>query len=372
VMASPFNLKFEFWIPNPGRSLKPETETKNRRTAANFFHGSHMFEHCIADHSLLLSPGMKTPWLIAFLCATLPAFGQDSTITLDDVIDSAQQWAGENLDENTLRTLQNADREKVKQFFDALQSRFHGEYVLDLVPWRDTARTILPLLETHDETLPYSVWLKTRMDYFDAADELRLLVPPPKTEPGKPVPRPPNPPPAQEREVWIKKISTRPWPAAAKPYVATLKPIFAKQKTPPELVWLAEVESSFDPRARSPAGAAGLFQLMPATAKQYGLSIWPSDQRLKPEPSAAVAAKHLEYLHGRFKDWRLSVAAYNAGEGTVQRLLNRHKATSYDAIATYLPAETQLYVPKVEATLLQREGVKLDQLALHTKKATAP
>src|SRR5687767_14342598 len=98
-----------------------------------------MFERCIADHSLLFSPGMKTPWLIAFLCATLPAFGQDSTITLDDVVESAQQWAGENLDENTLRTLQNADREKVKQFFDAVQSRFHGEYVLDLAPWRDTA-----------------------------------------------------------------------------------------------------------------------------------------------------------------------------------------------------------------------------------------
>jgi membrane-bound lytic murein transglycosylase D len=101
---------------------------------------------------------------------------------------------------------------------------------------------------------------------------------------------------------------------------------------------------------------------MPATAKQYGLRTWPFDQRLKPEPSARAAAKHLGYLHGRFKDWRLAVAAYNAGEGTVQKLLKSQNARTFDAIATRLPAETQMYVPKVEATLLRREGVKLDEL----------
>jgi peptidoglycan lytic transglycosylase D len=56
------------------------------------------------------------------------------------------------------------------------------------------------------------------------------------------------------------------------------------------------------------------------------------------------------------------VAAYNAGEGTVQKLLTRHKAHTFDEIATRLPAETQLYVPKVEATILRREGLKLNQL----------
>jgi len=134
---------------------------------------------------------------------------------------------------------------------------------------------------------------------------------------------------------------------------------------PPELVWIAEVESSFDPRARSPAGAAGLFQLMPATAQRFGLrSSWPWDQRLKPEPSARAAAQYLSFLHGKFKDWRLALAAYNAGEGTVQDLLTRRKAHSYDAIARELPAETQMYVPKVEAILLRREGVRLAELRL--------
>jgi membrane-bound lytic murein transglycosylase D len=167
-----------------------------------------------------------------------------------------------------------------------------------------------------------------------------------------------------EREVWVKKLTDRPWPEAAKPYVSRLKPIFTGQKVPPQLVWLAEVESSFDPRARSPAGAVGLFQLMPATAKRFGLRTSPPDQRLRPEESAQAAAKYLEYLHGQFKDWRLALAAYNAGEGTVQRLMKQYNAKTFDAIATHLPAETQMYVPRVEATLARREGVKLSELPL--------
>ena len=112
----------------------------------------------------------------------------------------------------------------------------------------------------------------------------------------------------------------------------------------------------------SPAGAAGMFQLMPDTAKRYGLRTWPFDQREDPAPSAKAAASYLGYLHEKFKDWRLALAAYNSGEGTVQNLLKRHKATSYDAIASHLPAETQMFVPKVEATIQKREGLKLSEL----------
>ncbi len=125
---------------------------------------------------------------------------------------------------------------------------------------------------------------------------------------------------------------------------------------------MAEVESSFNPKARSPVGAAGLFQLMPATAKQNGLSLFPRDERLQPEKNARAAAQYLKYLHGRFGDWRLALAAYNAGEGRVQRLLQKHKARTFDRIATRLPAETQMYVPKIEATLLRREGLSLAAL----------
>ena len=102
---------------------------------------------------------------------------------------------------------------------------------------------------------------------------------------------------------------------------------------------------------------------MPATAKRFGLSLWPRDQRFQPEPSATASAQYLKYLYDRFKDWRLALAAYNAGEGTVQKLLDRYKTGSYDAIAEHLPAETQMYVPRVEAILLQREGANLEQLS---------
>lgn len=304
---------------------------------------------------------------LCFLCLLLlilPLFvsAQTNSLTLDDLLQSAEQWANENLDDDALRVLKSADRQKIEKLVADIQKELHGEYVIDLASLRATAKSVLPLLERYEETLPYALWLKTRLDYLDVADELRIKIPPPKSKPGVPPKPVPNPPPQLERQIWIEKLSERPWPATTKPYVSRLKPIFIAQKVPPELVWLAEVESSFDPRARSPAGAAGLFQLMPDTAKRFGLRTFPFDQRLAPDECAVAAAKYLQYLHRRFNDWRLALAAYNAGEGTVQNLLNRHKAHTFDEIATRLPAETQLYVPKVEATILRREGLKLNQL----------
>jgi membrane-bound lytic murein transglycosylase D len=291
---------------------------------------------------------------------SLPA--QEQSVTLDDLVQSAEQWAKENLDDDALRILQSADQKKVKEFLAELQKQLQSRYILDLAQLREAAEIIIPLLDRYEETVPYAVWLRTQLDYLEVAEQLRRLVPAPKPEPGRPAKPLPNPAPQVVREIWIKKVAERPSPKTAKGYVSTLKPIFSAQKVPPELVWVAEVESSFDPRARSPAGAAGLFQLMPATAKRYGLRTWPLDQRLKLEPSAKAAAQYLQYLHGNFKDWRLALAAYNAGEGTVERLMSRHKAKSYDGIAAYLPAETQMFVPRVEATLLRREGIKLAQL----------
>jgi len=292
-----------------------------------------------------------------------PALAQEESIDFDALQRSAEQWAKENLDDDALRLLENVDRDKVKRVLEDLQKRFQANYVIDLASLKETATAILPLLEQYEETYPYALWLKSRLDYLDVADQMRRAAPPPKS-PDKPTSPLPNPAPQKEREIWISKLSDRPWPQNARPYVSQLKPVFIAQRLPPELVWIAEVESSFDPRARSPVGAVGLFQLMPATAKRYGLRTWPLDDRVKPEPSARAAAKYLKYLHGLFKDWRLALAAYNAGEGTVQNLLDRHKGTSFDSIATHLPAETQMFVPKVEATLLRREGLKLSQLRL--------
>lgn len=300
---------------------------------------------------------------VLLLAGSPVGWAQDDTVTMPDLTQGAQQWAQDNLDTNVLNALPTVDDPAVQQFFRDIQQRFQGDYVVDMAALRQTAQTVLPLLDSREETQPYAAWLKARMDYLDVADEIRLTIPPPTVETNQP-PRPvPNPPPQKERELWVKKISVSPWPALAKEYVPELKPVFTAQKIPPELVWMAEVESGFDRRALSPAGAAGLFQLMPATAKRFGLSLWPRDQRYQAEPSASASAQYLKYLHDRFKDWRLALAAYNAGEGTVQKLLDHYKTDNYDAIAQHLPAETQMYVPRVEATILRREDANLEQLS---------
>lgn len=298
---------------------------------------------------------------VAALALDFSLTAQES-FTLDDIVESAEEWANENLDEDALASLQEVDQEKARKLLEQLQQQFQGQYVVDLAALRDTARTVLPLLEAHEATAPYAAWLKARLDYLDVANEFELIIPPPPVEPGQPAKPRPNPPAEKEREIWTRQLADRPWPPQATPYVSKLKPIFTSQKVPGELVWVAEVESSFDPKARSPVGAAGLFQLMPATAQRFGLRRWPLDQRYNAEKSALAAAKYLQVLQKQFKDWRLALAAYNAGEGTVQKLMDRHKASTFDAIAPYLPAETQMYVPKVEATVMKREGLKLTEL----------
>ena len=302
--------------------------------------------------------------MILLTTAGSVAQAQTNDLDLGDMLDAAQQFAQDNLDPDVLQALQTLDREKVEDFLKHYQDYLQGDYVLDLAQLQDAANTILPLLQAHEETRPYAAWLRERLDYFAAAEELKSAPPPRPPEPGKPVPPPANPPFKSEQAFWNKKVATRPWPKGAAEIVPQIKEIFASESVPPALVWLAEVESGFDAGARSPAGAVGMFQLMPATAKQYGLSLWPRDQRRQPEAAARAAAKQLHQLAQKFGDWRLAVAAYNCGAGKLQKSLDRYHATSFASIATHLPAETQMYVPKVEATILHREGLELEKLEL--------
>ena len=305
---------------------------------------------------------MQSRGLLALaLLAPLMALAQNDGMSLDDLVQQGQQWLQENADDNVLRALQQVDQTKVQQFLKDIEERFQGDYVVDLAQLRQTAAAVLPLLEAHEETRPYADWLRTRMDYLDVADEFRLTIPPPKAEPGQPPPPIPNPTPEIERKAWQKKLEKRPAPTGAAALATQLKPVFSAQGVPPELVWLAEVESSFNPNARSPVGAAGLFQLMPPTAKSLGLASRP-DERLDPTKSAGAAARYLKYLHGKFNDWPLALAAYNVGEGRLQKLLTQHRARTFDQVATHLPAETQMYVPKIDAVLQRREGITLAKL----------
>ena len=162
-------------------------------------------------------------------------------VSLPELVLGAQQWAQENLDTNVLNALPRVDDPQVQQFFRELQQRYQGDYVVDLAALRQTAQTVLSLLESREETQPYAAWLNAQMDYLDVADEIRLTIPPPNVETNQPPPPVPNPPPQKERELWVKKVSVAPWSAAAREYVPELKPIFTAQKVPPDLVWVAEV-----------------------------------------------------------------------------------------------------------------------------------
>ncbi|HEU5397255.1 MAG TPA: transglycosylase SLT domain-containing protein [Verrucomicrobiae bacterium] len=306
---------------------------------------------------------MKSGWIAAILFAGAVALrAEDQNISIDDLMRGAQQWAQQNLDTNVLNSLPQLDEQQARRFLREAQRQFQGDYVVNLAALRQAAQTVLPLLQSRDDTRRYAAWLAAQMDYLDVADEIRITIPPPKTETNRPPPPPINPSAQTEREIWVKKVAGREWPSAAKEYVPELKRLFAAENIPPELVWMAEVESSFDRSAESPVGAAGMFQLMPETAKRFGLSLWPLDERYQPGPSATASAQYLKYLYGRFKDWRLALAAYNCGEGTVQRLLDKYHAHSFDGIARHLPAETQMYVPRVEAVIRERENEGLEQL----------
>lgn len=121
---------------------------------------------------------------------------------------------------------------------------------------------------------------------------------------------------------------------------------------PTELALLPFVESAFQAEALSRAKAAGLWQFMPATGKEYDLAqnLWRDDRRDVLE-STRAALDYFEYLHGLFNDWHLALAAYNWGEGSVQRAIQRAKKRKQptDYLHLRMPRETANYVPKLEA-----------------------
>lgn len=137
--------------------------------------------------------------------------------------------------------------------------------------------------------------------------------------------------------------------------MGVIQDIFMSAGVPRNLAWLAQIESDLDPEAVSRAGAVGLFQLMPATAERFGLSIFPVDDRKDPDKSAQAAALYLRQLHKEFGEWSLALAAYNAGEGRVRRTLKAQNARTYLEIVPHLPAETRKYVPRVMAIAALRE-----------------
>lgn len=116
---------------------------------------------------------------------------------------------------------------------------------------------------------------------------------------------------------------------------------------PLELKYLPVIESALEPRAKSRAGAVGLWQFMLATGKRYDLKVNSLiDERQDPYKSSWAAARYLRDLYNIYKDWSLVIAAYNCGPGTVNKAIHRASGVrDYWTIYPYLPSETRGYVP---------------------------
>lgn len=136
-------------------------------------------------------------------------------------------------------------------------------------------------------------------------------------------------------------------------YMPIFEEALAKYNLPHELKALAIVESALNPKARSRAGAVGMWQFMYSAAKSYGLGINSYyDERMDPYKSADAAARYLRDAYRMFGDWSLAVSAYNCGPGNVRKAIARSGGkTAYWDIYPYLPRETRNYVPALVGVL---------------------
>ncbi|MBI4823652.1 MAG: transglycosylase SLT domain-containing protein [Nitrospirae bacterium] len=132
-------------------------------------------------------------------------------------------------------------------------------------------------------------------------------------------------------------------------YIGLMREILKGKDMPEELAFLPLVESGFNLRAKSRMKAVGPWQFIESTARLYGLKInWWVDERRDPVKSTEAAADYLSDLYERFGSWSLAMAAYNAGEGKIQRALRRTNADDYWMLlpTKYIKPETKHYVPK--------------------------
>lgn len=127
-----------------------------------------------------------------------------------------------------------------------------------------------------------------------------------------------------------------------------------KRGMPTDLALLPFIESAFNPQAISSAKASGMWQFMPATGRDFNLrqTIFKDDRRGVLD-STEAALDYLQRLYNMFGDWQLALAAYNWGEGSVQRAIKKQQALGlpidFDSLSVHMPSETKNYVPKLQA-----------------------
>jgi soluble lytic murein transglycosylase-like protein len=137
----------------------------------------------------------------------------------------------------------------------------------------------------------------------------------------------------------------------------TMDLVFRKYGLPVQLKYLAVIESELKPTAVSRVGAAGPWQLMPATAKVLGLKITAvNDERKQYAKSTKAAALYLRDLYSEFGDWLLVMAAYNCGPGPVNTAIHKSGSHNFWNLQVYLPGESREHVKKFIATQYYFEG----------------
>jgi hypothetical protein len=137
-------------------------------------------------------------------------------------------------------------------------------------------------------------------------------------------------------------------------YLEMAREEFRSLGVPEDLVWLAHVESVWHSKAMSPAAAGGIWQFIPRTATDYGLTVTAgNDERLDPLKQTRVAAYYLRDLHTIFGDWALAMAAYNCGEPRVMEAIIKNGRANFWELhdKQLLPKETRNYVPKILAAI---------------------
>ncbi|MFM8806597.1 MAG: lytic transglycosylase domain-containing protein [Sphingomonadales bacterium] len=136
-----------------------------------------------------------------------------------------------------------------------------------------------------------------------------------------------------------------------RPYFDMMDQVLRQYGLPPQLKYLAVIESGLKSNAVSWAGAVGPWQFMPGTARRYGLTVTRSlDQRTDYIKSTHAAAGYLRDLYGEFQDWLLVIAAYNGGEGRVRQAIQRSGHTDFWKLQYQLPTESMNHVKKFIAT----------------------
>jgi membrane-bound lytic murein transglycosylase D len=159
----------------------------------------------------------------------------------------------------------------------------------------------------------------------------------------------------------------RVWAQKSGKYLPSMQAEFAKAGLPTDLVWLSLIESGHNPTIQSPAGAAGLWQFVPETARLYGLTVdrW-LDERLCPKRSTEAAVLYLSDLYRRFGTWELALAAYNMGFGGLSKAIRKYNTNDFWELGRHeagMPWETTLYVPKILATAIAMNNKKKFGLA---------